>query len=1374
MLHLIGQGCFGKVYKGRRRYSGQIVALKFISKRGKAEKDLLNLRLELGILQRLDHPNIIRLLDSFETNTDFVVVTEFAFGELYEVFQDDKNLPEEEIQPIARQLTQALNYLHSQKIIHRDMKPQNVLIGANDVIKLCDFGFARVMSVQTTVLTSIKGTPLYMAPELVQERPYDCSADLWSLGVICYELYVGQPPFYTSSLISLWHLIIETSVKYPSTMSPNFRSFLEGLLQKKPKQRLGWPHLLQHPFVASPPPPPTPSRPSAQKLPRAEAPTEATVRPAPKGNPGGYPAASAVTGAATVAATPSKEPEMLASVRSCMGFFIEVNSTKPKPRGSEKVAHPVNDTLIVLGTSLLKLYADLLDDGLLNGDTPAENFHGLQLSLVGEPAVQSNAITLSLSSLVRGLAHVLNSPSPPPAVMSQWLSSPVFATQLMRITRTLCNTHAQSQQAGPAWDLLSDILRMFGLWLRATTGLRMNRFAQDLLQPSGLLIQYCVLAPRLLSGGVVGNFAQQSLRCADAASVHHLGVAMNSLKCLGLVFTHLSQAAAYHPPSAFALELFQGMLDSGVDKGLQKTAATASSDAAQVIAKSVQSLCHCIVLRPAPGAAGERLVRAALQAAAALLHPSSASPDRDGFPWAGDCGRPAQWTAAEATQLHAGMQGVREILHRSLRAAVGDAHMSVRGPGDVDDASLALVWDLRVAMGPPERLDASALKILVGLLGLSVDTSRRLAGLKAVADSLQLDASRGPGNVLSVLDSVLTSGADQTPSAVWPGIGLLVAALIASTRPWGELPYQSLAMVGMPNPGVFPGSVPAWCSPHVLAALSLKLQDLAMANQESALPTLCTCYVLELAAAICAGLVHTGASHHDMMQMVSTTPKVVMLVLNVAVKGRLARQSMDELRKAESALHGFLTRGPLDGVLMMAAAQYMLESRGGTAIPGLQQDSLAWRVVRHLLEIGDPKAVLVVVGPRGLLRLVDLLYCFRDTVDAQMPPSSTLTFCLAVLWALTSAGTHNHTDVFGAPQLASAFRALADLVLRAFGTVSQSQLPKGAPEVHCEFQNFQTVASAIRFLCDLPHVDPRDWQGTGELWWRCLAAGMQILSALVLHHYTLAHEFVEQKGLQLIIDRRLLSADLVLADASSNHIVVDALLVISQLSRISKDYYPTLIRLNLCSNLQELLCCSSANIRAKACNALGNMARHSDAFYEEIKRANLVLLLVPLCADGDSACRKFASFALGNLAFHSDLLYRDLAAALPQLLRLLRDEDEKTRANAAGAIGNLVRNSGELCSAMIREGMLQGLFDLVNSRRPIDTADRSAAAAFIADSSVKIALFSLGNLAVHGECRSELIGKLPTIDLCRALAASCPREEMIHKYSNRLLQKLTV
>ncbi|CAM9504592.1 unnamed protein product, partial [Ectocarpus fasciculatus] len=238
-----------KVYKGRRKHTGQTVALKFISKHGKSAKDIRNLRQEIAILRTLNHENIILMFDAFETDREFCVVTEYAQGELFEILQDDHMLPEAQVQKIAKQLVQALHYLHSNRVIHRDMKPQNILVGAHGRVKLCDFGFARAMSSNTVVLTSIKGTPLYMAPELVKEQPYDLTVDLWSLGVILYELLVGQPPFYTNSIYSLINHIVKDPVQYPADISPDLRSFLQGLLRKDPRQRLSWPELLRHPFV---------------------------------------------------------------------------------------------------------------------------------------------------------------------------------------------------------------------------------------------------------------------------------------------------------------------------------------------------------------------------------------------------------------------------------------------------------------------------------------------------------------------------------------------------------------------------------------------------------------------------------------------------------------------------------------------------------------------------------------------------------------------------------------------------------------------------------------------------------------------------------------------------------------------------------------------------------------------------------------------------------------------------------------------------------------------------------------------------------------------------------------------------------------------
>lgn len=223
VLEMIGEGSFGRVYKGRRKYSAQVVALKFIPKLGRSEKELRNLQREIEIMRGLRHPNIVHMLDSFETDKEVVVVTDYAEGELFQILEDDGKLPEDQVQAIAAQLVSALYYLHSHRILHRDMKPQNILLAKGGGIKLCDFGFARAMSTNTMVLTSIKGTPLYMSPELVEERPYDHTADLWSVGCILYELAVGTPPFYTTSIFQLVNLILKDPVRWPPTMSPCFK-----------------------------------------------------------------------------------------------------------------------------------------------------------------------------------------------------------------------------------------------------------------------------------------------------------------------------------------------------------------------------------------------------------------------------------------------------------------------------------------------------------------------------------------------------------------------------------------------------------------------------------------------------------------------------------------------------------------------------------------------------------------------------------------------------------------------------------------------------------------------------------------------------------------------------------------------------------------------------------------------------------------------------------------------------------------------------------------------------------------------------------------------------------------------------------------------
>lgn len=1396
MLHLIGQGCFGKVYKGRRRYTGQIVALKFISKRGKPEKEQINLRLELGILQGLDHENIICLLDSFETDTDFVVVTEFAYGELFEIFQDDKSLPEDQVQNVARQLAKALNYLHSRNIVHRDMKPQNVLVGPGDTIKLCDFGFARVMSSQTTVLTSIKGTPLYMAPELVQERPYNYSADLWSLGVICYELFVGQPPFYTNSLISLIHLIVENPVKYPDTMSSDFRSFLQGLLQKDPKRRLGWPDLLHHPFIRES----TTSHSAASKPSLAVARSRASApRPPPAlSAPQRRPPKPGVSNAAEDAAS-------LRSLAAWMPYFVETSGASASIQRTVRdcgAQPPLNEDFADLCLQALDLYAEVLEEGLIGSDAPKLERRGIELSLAGAQnheevaSTETGPLQLSLAMFLRCLVQILSQTSPPAAFQQRLLQSPACSLSLLKIVRSLVGCH--SSMWGPAWDLLSDLSRLLGLWLRAPLAMGKATLCQELLQPEGALQQLLGLAPAMIAGGVSGNFSAESFvgTFDGSQGLHHLGTAVNSVKCLGVVFAHLSQAIAAQPPSSFVTELFHGLMKlARAPRGPGGSDAVAVSTASKAARDAISAVCCCLSCHPTclnrklrggayTGAMtstlhlqhGEKLARTALQTLAVLLHPTGGSQDRSAFIWGGGkqtTDRPSD----EASSLQLCVRGTRETVQTGFRKAIPNQVNATQD--DLDGMLLSLLWDLRTSSGG-ERLDPSALKVLLGLLGTASDMSIQLAALPSVAESLAPATSVGPGSALASVEATCAGAADQNPGAAWPGVGLLLSVLILSLRQCGELPYVAVKLPDATTIKLAP--LPKWCSASTLHALAARLQAITSRSLDTglldtSLPMLCACYALELIGTIGSAIAVRGEGNQlaavaaDVGCTLDTLSGVVEIVLNTVAHGHAARQCLEDVRRVEGSWQGYMTRGPLDGVMAVIALQHAL-SLSAAEFP--KAHSLPKRALEFMIGAEDPQAILWAVGPRGLVRFIDLLTCFKDSLK---PSAPALRCCLSLLRALQSVSKLPRDDLSGMPShLAPAVRGVLELVLWLFSGLSQVAGGASVTELHAEFQSGCTIPTVMQFLSSVPKVGPEGMQngrGYEPAWWPALSAAMQLLSSLVLHHHLLAHEFVQQEGLQMILSRRLLAPELASAEAGA-HVVVDALLIVSQLSRLSHEYYPMLRSMNICVELRDLLVCGNANVRAKACNAVGNMARHSDAFYEAMRQAGILKQLIQLCGDPDSSCRKFASFAVGNSAFHADLLYRDLAAAVPQLLRLLCDADEKTRANAAGAIGNLVRNSGELCSTMIHEGALRALAGLIESRRPRSPDDAVALESFSADSSVKIALFSLGNLAVHSDCRAELTNSIKAAELCHSLMATCRPEDVIHKYAQRLLQKLAM
>ncbi|XP_055710475.1 serine/threonine-protein kinase fused [Phlebotomus papatasi] len=244
----IGEGSFGRVYKAVEKESQNVVALKRILKTGRSSSELKNLRREYEIQMKLRHPNIIRMLESFETSKEIVVITEFAKCDLHNLLREG-SIGEPRTRRLTYDLVSALYYLHSHRILHRDLKPQNILIDREEHAKLCDFGLARNMTIGTHVLTSIKGTPLYMAPEIMLEKPYDHLADLWSLGCIIYECLAGQPPFCTNNIVQLVKSIQRDDVKWPSFLTDCCISFLQGLLEKDPTLRVTWQEILSHEFV---------------------------------------------------------------------------------------------------------------------------------------------------------------------------------------------------------------------------------------------------------------------------------------------------------------------------------------------------------------------------------------------------------------------------------------------------------------------------------------------------------------------------------------------------------------------------------------------------------------------------------------------------------------------------------------------------------------------------------------------------------------------------------------------------------------------------------------------------------------------------------------------------------------------------------------------------------------------------------------------------------------------------------------------------------------------------------------------------------------------------------------------------------------------
>eukprot|EP01065_Artemidia_motanka_P001563 TRINITY_DN10716_c0_g2_i1.p1 TRINITY_DN10716_c0_g2~~TRINITY_DN10716_c0_g2_i1.p1 ORF type:complete len:1313 (+),score=400.41 TRINITY_DN10716_c0_g2_i1:120-4058(+) len=240
----IGRGKHSTVYKGRRKKTIEYFAIKSVEKSQRTR--VLN---EVTMLHRLDHPNVLQFHHWYETSNHLWLIVEYCTGaDVLSLIKQDTSLPEDTLKAFATDIVHALGYIHSKGIIFCDLKPSNMLVDAHGFLKLADFGLACLVDEVTPDKRRI-GTPSYMAPELFQEGGVPSLAtDLWSLGCVLYEIFVGHPPFTDQKVDTLIQKVVYDDFTRPQGASREFTELLEGLLEKDPLDRVDWPELLEMEF----------------------------------------------------------------------------------------------------------------------------------------------------------------------------------------------------------------------------------------------------------------------------------------------------------------------------------------------------------------------------------------------------------------------------------------------------------------------------------------------------------------------------------------------------------------------------------------------------------------------------------------------------------------------------------------------------------------------------------------------------------------------------------------------------------------------------------------------------------------------------------------------------------------------------------------------------------------------------------------------------------------------------------------------------------------------------------------------------------------------------------------------------------------------
>ena len=1214
LLDLIGEGAFGKVYRAQRKCTNQIVAIKKIGKKKKQEKELKNLRQEIEILRKLYHENVIQLLDSFETNTEICLVTELAQGQLYEILEEDKKLPETEIKFIARQLVAGLFYLHNNNIIHRDIKPQNVLISANGIIKICDFGFARAIE-SKAMITSMKGTPLYMAPELLREYPYNQKADLWSLGVIMYELFVGQPPFYTNSFPTLMNKIMNETIKYPDSMSFQFKDFLKGLLVKNHKERWDWNKILEHQFIKET------DQDKKFRLQVQENYKKWIVRLKNEKVFNLYECESFLSkfssdievdqGVKTFSAFDEKEGE-----KEKGGTFITSSGLK---------TYTTQNTL----NSNKKSFKDPFWDDIESKVNKEEYATSLRKDINFSEKIHTTLIDLiiydndkivgikdkkGLQQIVRILFALLK---------GKFENQNIDITKNQEILKLAMNVFFFSQQEDDQ-ATLNDIIKVIGLFAKF--------YCYYNNSPD---LTFCATFIQKVPSIILGT--------TKPTNVH-----VNIIKAVGIMIT----AANMFPKKS--LMFYRTFHDYNIVNILLQVIKTY---------KNVPS--------------NYTLVRSAVECLAILVNPMNG--EIFIFPPKQENEKDSSYIEYKTTFEHI------EKIKQNFVTLFNQFGMNE-------------IFPVLFECDMEGSLKGAILRVILQLLrNFPIE---------------MLSYINTKGSYINLINNIFKNEDQEQKSIIHEAYLVLieiVKILNSCNISAIEVGYEI--------------SKPANYINNVLSLDAI---------------TLC----------ISIGLLAECIFIPGTNQYVNVSNKYVKsikdIIKNVQGKGK------EENKKLEGTSFGFLKFAIFDYPIMFLERIFKIY---------LTKDRQKHELIQYFTEnqFDDVLVDLISnpiykydISPRGtcsaISLITDLLECdykilfkkiYKDiTIKSTLNYFKPKTFTLISEWP--------------------SYKKEEGISIAKNFYIANLKLIKALSDVNAISEDAIKSDFFLNLKSAFELVESDDYKYLVSIIHNLIAGGRQSPADEIVNNISTNH-FSKLENLKFITQYNLLND---LAD-NQKDMIVEILIMLSSLCRKSASVYNSIKELMIFKKLKILIDNSDSSIKSKVCNLIGNMCRHSEFFYDEIKNFNIAESLIKCCYDSDRNTRKFACFAIGNAAFINDKLYESFRPSIKVLVQLLKDPEDNTRANSAGALGNFVRCGDTLCDDIVKYKAHEALLELAESEE-ISNPQLPT---------IKVALFALGNFCYHQSIKNEL-NSINFVNRIDVLAVRHRNEKQLIDHISRIKNKL--